>query len=406
MEHTQLDQFLREGIAAARAGQREQARDLLLRVIAVDEEVETAWLWLSGVVDDLQDRRICLENVLTLNPNNAAAQQGLRWLDEHGPAPVAQPAASQPPAAREAALSEPSPVLAPTRRPPPTTIEIDPYGCPYCGGSVSGEEPVCDHCRRSVALRYRKRDDWTAVGWLVLFFALLGLVAWLEGYSVAQFVQVGQLPQWLGGTTIRYLVGAALFQPEGFPGELIEFAGVVTLVNYLFAGLCLVAAGGLAFRSRWAYFGALVLLGLLVVITGVGLLARLTGWIPALFRLGLVALCGKWLIDSAPAFEWETRLYDADVDHHLKTDMDYYVQGQHYRELGMWAKAAAHWQIATRLAPSRAEYRAVLANAYARMGYPAAALAEANKALALTPDDEQLRALCDHLAAIVPGEPA
>jgi hypothetical protein len=84
MQDKELEQLLREGIAAAKAGHKDQARQLLLRVIALDQEVEAAWLWLSEVVDDPHERQICLENVLALNPSNAAAQSGLRWLEEQG----------------------------------------------------------------------------------------------------------------------------------------------------------------------------------------------------------------------------------------------------------------------------------------------------------------------------------
>ena len=65
--------WLRAGIAAAKAGQRERARTLLMRVVEQDEENVSAWLWLSGVVDSLDDREVCLENVLTLDPDNDAA---------------------------------------------------------------------------------------------------------------------------------------------------------------------------------------------------------------------------------------------------------------------------------------------------------------------------------------------
>ena len=71
------DRLLREGIAAAKAGQRERARDLLMRVVEQDEENVSAWLWLSGVVDSLDDQEICLENVLALDPDNEAARKGL-----------------------------------------------------------------------------------------------------------------------------------------------------------------------------------------------------------------------------------------------------------------------------------------------------------------------------------------
>jgi len=80
-EH-QKTRLLQRGIDAARGGRREEARRMLIRVTALDERCEPAWLWLSSVVDSLQQRRICLENVLTINPHNENARAGLRWLDE------------------------------------------------------------------------------------------------------------------------------------------------------------------------------------------------------------------------------------------------------------------------------------------------------------------------------------
>jgi hypothetical protein len=279
-------------------------------------------------------------------------------------------------------------------------IEIDPFGCPYCGGSVSGEEAHCDDCHRPVTLRYRKRVDGVGLGWLVLFFLLLGAATWLEGYLLSQSVGIGRLPQWLNNTAVRFMVGAMLFSPEGIPGRLANWAGLLTLINDLLTGLCVLAAVGLAFQSRAVYFGSFLLAGLVVAVTGAELLTQLTGWLPALFRLGLLALAVKWLADSAPAFEWEMRRYDADLDQDLRTDMDYYLHGQQYYEMGMWAKAVAHWQVAARLAPSQVRYHASLANVYVKMGHPAAALAEADRAISLAPDDEELRAFRDSLAEL------
>ncbi|MGQ9547000.1 MAG: tetratricopeptide repeat protein [Roseiflexus sp.] len=71
---------LHRAIAAARDGRREDARALLLHLLEIDPHNERAWLWLSGVVDDPEDVKICLENVLALNPSNPRARQGLEWL--------------------------------------------------------------------------------------------------------------------------------------------------------------------------------------------------------------------------------------------------------------------------------------------------------------------------------------
>ncbi len=74
------DDLLKAGIAAAKAKQKEQARELLMQVLDVDEENAIAWLWLSSVMGTLEEQEICLENVLAIDPNHKAAQQGLAIL--------------------------------------------------------------------------------------------------------------------------------------------------------------------------------------------------------------------------------------------------------------------------------------------------------------------------------------
>lgn len=68
---------LAEGIAALKAGRRDEARRLLAQAVYADPEDAAAWLWLSRCVDDARQRRDCLERVLRLNPDNAEAQRTL-----------------------------------------------------------------------------------------------------------------------------------------------------------------------------------------------------------------------------------------------------------------------------------------------------------------------------------------
>ena len=77
---------LNQAIFAAKAGRKAEARLLLERVLDADERNEHAWLWLSGVVENDEERIICLENVLTIDPHNQAARKGLVAL---GADPVA-----------------------------------------------------------------------------------------------------------------------------------------------------------------------------------------------------------------------------------------------------------------------------------------------------------------------------
>ncbi len=73
----QLEQWLQEGIVAAKSGQIEQARFRLLDVVEQDQTNETAWFWLYHIFERLDDKRVCLENLVMINPHNEWARQEL-----------------------------------------------------------------------------------------------------------------------------------------------------------------------------------------------------------------------------------------------------------------------------------------------------------------------------------------
>ena len=101
--------MLNRAIIAAKAGRNAEARQLLEAVLDADERNERAWLWLSGVVDSDEERTICLENVLSINPTNQAARRGLAMLRAARAAASAPPIRPLPsPAPAEAAVP-PSP---------------------------------------------------------------------------------------------------------------------------------------------------------------------------------------------------------------------------------------------------------------------------------------------------------
>jgi tetratricopeptide (TPR) repeat protein len=79
------DDLLKQGIAAFKAGRKAEARELLLQLTEQDERNEMAWLWLSGAVDTDEERLICLENVLAINPNNGMAGRGIEALRKSSP---------------------------------------------------------------------------------------------------------------------------------------------------------------------------------------------------------------------------------------------------------------------------------------------------------------------------------
>jgi tetratricopeptide (TPR) repeat protein len=133
---TQVAELLKRGIAAAKAGRREEARQALLRVVELDERNEQAWLWLSGVVESLDDRRACLESVLAVNPKNPYARQGLRHLDQQ---------AAAAPAAEERCPRCQSPVP-PSGKACPRCGQLLVVACPRCGEYIEVEHVVCPEC--------------------------------------------------------------------------------------------------------------------------------------------------------------------------------------------------------------------------------------------------------------------
>ena len=73
---------LQTAIAAVHSGDKETAQRLLAQLIRDDPQNEAAWLWMSSVTDSDEDRRHCLDQVLTINPHNETAQRGLEALSQ------------------------------------------------------------------------------------------------------------------------------------------------------------------------------------------------------------------------------------------------------------------------------------------------------------------------------------
>jgi tetratricopeptide (TPR) repeat protein len=71
---------LQAAITAAKNGRRRQARALLLQLVEQEPDNEVAWLWLSELVETVDDRIIALENAQTINPNRVQTQKRLRQL--------------------------------------------------------------------------------------------------------------------------------------------------------------------------------------------------------------------------------------------------------------------------------------------------------------------------------------
>ena len=99
----QIENLFAQAREAISAGDREEGRRLLAAIIQADPTFAPAWLWMSAVLDEPDQRRDCLERVLALKPDNAAAKQGLALLDTHG---GANNAPATPPAPRPVTVTK------------------------------------------------------------------------------------------------------------------------------------------------------------------------------------------------------------------------------------------------------------------------------------------------------------
>lgn len=106
---------LQQAIAAIKTGDKASGRRLLAQVLQNERENATAWLLLSAVVDNPEQKRTCLEEALRIKPGHPQASAALAKM---------QPAAAPPPLTKikTAPLRKPDTSRTPTaplRNPPP-----------------------------------------------------------------------------------------------------------------------------------------------------------------------------------------------------------------------------------------------------------------------------------------------
>lgn len=130
--------LLVRGIAAAKAGERDEARRYLEWALRQDpssyQQME-AWLWLSSIADEKGEARRWLEQVLANDPGDPRALRRLALLDGR-----LQPAE----------LIDPDHPPATSSLDGELVVEVERFACPSCGGQMAyapdGNGLQCDHC--------------------------------------------------------------------------------------------------------------------------------------------------------------------------------------------------------------------------------------------------------------------
>jgi hypothetical protein len=117
------DRILQLGIAAAREGDHQEARELFRLITRQEPENSQAWLWLAGVAESADERRAALERVVAIDPSNEMARKSLQVM---GSTPSASSTSSTP----TTPAPEPQPATSPDAgppidAPPPQPVDLD-----------------------------------------------------------------------------------------------------------------------------------------------------------------------------------------------------------------------------------------------------------------------------------------
>ncbi len=139
--------LLVRGVAAAKAGDVEEARFYLkwvLRIDATSEQQAKAWLWLSEISDDPRAKRRCLEEALALDPGNYVVRRALAVVDGRlKPDEIIDPDKSPTATTKESGSQE-------------TPLQTRRFVCPQCGGKMAfgagSRAVVCQYCGHEMTL--------------------------------------------------------------------------------------------------------------------------------------------------------------------------------------------------------------------------------------------------------------
>lgn len=158
----QIQGWIEEGFSALERDDPAHARERFLEVVDVREENLDAWWGLAQASESVDDQVICLENVLTLDPDHTEARE---WL-------------SKLPAATEN-VAEDTDLAWETRKEEgaaPLDLE-DELACPYCGYPTEFEDRACEACGHRLWVKEQKSTPiplyWILTG-LELATALIG----------------------------------------------------------------------------------------------------------------------------------------------------------------------------------------------------------------------------------------
>lgn len=425
MTPPEIQHMLQAGIDAVKRGQKQRARELLLRVVKEDEHSEQAWLWLSAVMDTLQDQITALENVAHINPNNQAAQRGLATLrsrlaaeqlnegggdiiedhaggdaEDESLAPLPVAAATMPSSAPTESpdnISDYAPIS-----PGESVSAIDDlYQCIYCGATAARELKRCPECKRSLMVKtgqqYASPTLRTAVFVLIMQIAL----AALEAIVVAVFYYQGD------SFLIKYV-----FETLGldviFGNYLVWPAGwtvVIMWTGFVWVAVLVAAMAGLFYRISLAYYGAIGAMALNILWALFRWLNGFSGPVLGIADIVFSIAALSFIFAAERDFEVNDTRRVCAVDPRIKGAEALHKLGHEYKNRGQWALAVQYWRAAVGAMPTQASFYRDLAIGCAQIGYYERSLKALEEFARLAPDNAdvaQMRELIQQKRAADP----
>ncbi len=386
---------LRQGILAAKAGDKDQARALLLEVVETDENQLHAWLWLSYVVDNLEDKQICLENALALDPENDFAQRGLDWVRaQKNISCVESPPSVIPP-------------IDPTVKYPQRDEFDDEWLCPYCAKPTAPEDTACPHCQRSLVARQRVRPErtvWLWRGFFLQLYIAFYTIALPVGYvTLAATLQnisnpLASLPAYLGRTVNQ--------SPAAIKTVLHVFPLWAFWLTLAVAFYSLILMLLLYFRVPYAHLMYLLNAGLTLVAGLIGVVFAPAWWVRFLGGIGIALSLLQLLITVNLWKDFtfkETRLlFKVDVD--ATNAVSLYFCGREYGRRGMWGLATLHLRRAAARRPANVGYWLALTVACLNIHRPQLAQQSLLEAVRLDPASPEAKDLQQKIARMTTDE--
>jgi len=381
MDQDKLNSLLNEGIAAAKSGQAARARDLLMQVVEADENNESAWLWLSGVVESLEDRQVCLENVLALNPDSVAAQKGLAWIDQQR--------------ANQGLSLE---AASPAETPPPSPLELDAPPAAYQAAAPPAPPPAATIPPVTAAtplVRYerrRKREKRSGpltvvgIGWLL--FGLLSMATGVLFVGFSQWMQTMlQDPQIRAQVMAERQVG-----PEQLAmlEEVLKTAAPWGIAIAVLGILCVALGVALLRRVEAAFYASF---GMGAIVTGLFAysgIASAGGGCACCAVIPIVFLVLTFLARDDFAME-EVIVQEKRAEYGTDSPLQHYQRGLEYAKEKKLDMAIQEWEKAVVLDPSNLRFRNALALALAGANQHPRAITVLEEALKAFPGDRETK---------------